>query len=482
VITVFLLLLPAFAQDGDSAPSEQTPADSPAQESAEEESPPAEPDPEPPEETADQDDAEAEPSPGEPANEEATPDEPALEVTIEGQAEPTPPPNEVQDPQSQGPATEEATEVEPEAPVEAPESAEITPLNEPLPIDPSEFAQASATAESIADGDYETLEGLSRRQVRWLKPKRSRLPANSRASTDYTAYVLEWGEVELGPTGLSVGALPRFQIGTVPALDALGLYNGWAKVNPLRIGGFDLALNGTAFYLPIKGFNAYMVSVGALASLQILEPWSVHIGGNYGMARAIGVPDLRALSPYLSRLTDEELVDYSLQVLVDDLYIDVTARFATIRVATDFRLNRRDSIVAQGQTMIWASVDSDVDLPPILNMDEALEFQTEGSLRVQDAYVASIAYQASWRRLTIRAGFGLSSLPGAWLVQSFKLNYRFGGTTRRSETDLRQDWRGNKADKSKRRERREAEDRGVWTPDQENPPTLDNEGESDSDE
>ncbi len=316
--------------------------------------------------------------------------------------------------------------------------------------------------------------------MRWLKPKRARLPANARGSTDFTAYVLEWGEVELGPTGLSIGALPRFQLGTIPLLDVLGLYNGWAKVNPLRLGGLDLALNATAFYLPIKGFTAYLLSGGGLVSLQILEPWSVHLGANYSIARAEGTPDLRGLSPYLASVAGEDLAEYSLQALHDDLYIDASARFATVRFATDYRINRRDSIIAQAQAMVWASVDTDVDLPPILNMNEALDVESEGTLRLQDAYIVSLAYQAAWRRLTVRAGLGLSSQNAAWLIQTIKVNYRFGGETRRDERLLRGDWRGNKDDKSKRKDRKEAEERGVWTPDQDNetPPGA-GEGESD---
>ena len=56
----------------------------------------------------------------------------------------------------------------------------------------------------------------------------------------------------------------------------------------------------------------------------------------------------------------------------------------------------------------------------------------------------------------------------AWLIQSVKLSYRFGGQTRRGERQLRGDWKGNKDERSKKKDREAAEERGVWTPDQDN--------------
>ncbi len=494
MITILLLLLPALAQDAepasDDAPTEEVPASPEEQEAPQSPETPTQETGEPPAGP----EAEEEPDPG--TSEEPTPEtsvEPApgttegediregevLEEEV-GPGDETPTEEPGGEPESPGEVPPPEAETEPKAETE-PEQA--TPLANPLVIDPSEFQQASSTANAIAEGEYETLEGLSGRQVRWLKPKRARLPPNSRSSTDYTAYVLEWGEVEFGPTGLVAGALPRVQVGTVPVLDGLRLFNGWIKVNPVRIGGFDLAVNATAFYLPLKGFKAYLLSGGALASLQILEPWSIHLGGNYSLGRAIGVPDLRGLSPLLSPYTGEELAEYSLQALHDDLYVDVSGQFVSVRFATDYRFNRRDSVIAQAQAMVWASVDSDIDLPPILNMNEALDVQSQGTLPLQDAFVASIAYQAAWRRLTIRAGFGVSSQQGAWLIQSVKLNYRFGGETRREEQRLRGNWRSNKEEKAKKKERQEAADRGVWTPDQEDPPAdQDQDQDQDQDE
>ena len=79
-------------------------------------------------------------------------------------------------------------------------------------------------------GEAEAVPQLSRSQHNWLEPRRAVLPQNPYAQTDFTAYVLEWGETKIGAASITVGALPFTQIGTVPALDALGVVNGHVKV------------------------------------------------------------------------------------------------------------------------------------------------------------------------------------------------------------------------------------------------------------
>ena len=43
-------------------------------------------------------------------------------------------------------------------------------------------------------------------------------------------------------------------------------------------------------------------------------------------------------------------------------------------------------------------------------------------------------------------GAGVSNVPGAWLLQSTDLSYRFGGKTRRTESRMAKTWKKNKAD------------------------------------
>lgn len=326
----------------------------------------------------------------------------------------------------------------------------------PLPFDPSE-------AQGLDEPD--------KKLWRFMKPKRARLPQNPYASTDFTAYTLELGETKLGLAAITVGVLPRVQIGTVPTLDVLGVYNAQAKFNLLRAGPVDLAVGGSHYQLPVGDFTGHQSNVSSTLSVQITKPWSLHIGGSYATLGAQGTPDLGEVSPLI--LTAAGNPDLSTaQGYVDQATnhtpVDAKARTASVRVATDVRLNRRDSIVLQGSAMVWGDVDTGVDpadLPPILGLDAALAAtQVEGALPISQTYVASAAWQFQWKRAELRVGAGVSSVPGAWLMQSTEFAWRFGGETKRTERKMRQAWRNDKrmANKAQRKDAPapEALDRG----------------------
>ena len=96
--------------------------------------------------------------------------------------------------------------------------------------------------------------------------------------------------------------------------------------------------------------------------------------------------------------------------------------------------------------MLWADVEREFDAPPVLGMDKAMALADSGASPVPETYVASAAWQFSWKRVDLRAGLGISNIPGAWLLQSTDLSYRFGGKTRRGEKRMRKTWKRNRAD------------------------------------
>jgi hypothetical protein len=295
-------------------------------------------------------------------------------------------------------------------------------------------------------GSAEAMPSLSSKTYRWLKPKHHLLGARVRNNTDYTAYTLEMGELKVGIAAVSLGIAPRTQLGTVPLLNALGVYNGSIKVNPVRVGPWDLSLSGTHHRLPMGDFVGSYSSVGAQTSLAIHSKWSIHAGATYTHAKAAGIPDFSKLSPMLTSLTRGELSDLT----INDEWFDgetpsIKGEVVSVRVATDFRFNRRDSIILQASAIVWARTEAELPfIPPVLNLDKAL--QHDGKVPIKDTYVASLAYQASWKQVDFRVGVGLSAVPYAWLMQSMELSYRFGGKSRRTESRQRKAWRKNKGD------------------------------------
>ena len=116
-------------------------------------------------------------------------------------------------------------------------------------------------------------------------------------------------------------------------------------------------------------------------------------------------------------------------------------------MATDYRFNRRDSLILQASAVFWSKVSEvGYDVPPILGLDEVFNKDIGVSSPVAETYVASLAWQWSWRRTDLRVGVGASNVPGAWLLQTFDLSYRFGGKTRSTERRMNKTWRRNKSD------------------------------------
>jgi len=314
------------------------------------------------------------------------------------------------------------------------------------------LAAAAAVAEGADDNasspppppaptDAEPVPDLSGKDLRFLKPNHVRMDIDPYVQTDYTAYTLEWGEVKLGFGTIQVGALPRTQLGTVPILDLLGLYNVNAKVDPLRLGPFDLGVDGILYALPLGDFIGTYRAAGATMSLIIVPAWSIHAGLRYGEVAAHGIPDLSGLSPFLSTVSGHALEDWSYDGPENP---KADLELAQIEVDTDLRINNRDGFVLRvlATPYVHAGADFGADPPPILGIDSLLE--TGGEQPIGKTWSASLSYQGAFKHWDMRLGAGWSAIPFQWVLQAEDLSYRFGGKTRRTEKRERKAWKDDK--------------------------------------
>ncbi|MEC8192656.1 MAG: hypothetical protein VX127_07990 [Myxococcota bacterium] len=324
--------------------------------------------------------------------------------------------------------------------------------DEPTPPSESsddETAEPPGAADSNTtlpeDANPEQLPTLSRAQHRWLEPKRSRLPSVAHGQTDFSAYTLEWGETKIGLASVTLGALPRTQIGTVPALNFMGVYNGHLKVNALRLGPYALGVGTNLHRLYSGEFVGAHTGVSVIQSVQVLKPWGLHVGMRFADLQSSGVPDISSLPRVLTGNTDTEQIQASLEG-TDDSWRFHGQTFA-MNVATDVRFNRRDSLLLQASATVWARVvERGFEAPPILGLDEAFNLNSGTTSPIAETYTASASWQFSWRRVDLRVGAGISNVPGAWLLQSTDLSYRFGGKTRTTERRMKRTWKRNKSD------------------------------------
>jgi len=311
--------------------------------------------------------------------------------------------------------------------------------------------EPEAAQESTIDPTAEKAQAptdISSTQLEWLRPSPKNLPQNPYGHVDFTAYALEWGEVQVGLANIHAGILPRVQVGTSPVLNAIGLYNGTAKINLMRLGPVDIAARGDHYRYPLGEMKGDYTAAGATISTRILPSWSLHLTGQYATMGMEGLPDTSGISPVVYMFTGTDINTWRDEAAAQNLSVQLEAEAVTAKVATDIRFNRRDSLIIQGQAMVWGSVSSsstgDLDIPPLLGMDEALSYEAEGIIPLGNSYSASLAWQWNWKRSYLRLGMGYSSVPGAWLMQSTEYAMRFGGKTRRGEAQMRRGWRNNR--------------------------------------
>lgn len=308
--------------------------------------------------------------------------------------------------------------------------------------------------------------GLTKAQERKLRPKRWKFPQNPYGQTDFTAYTVEWGETKIGLANLTYGLFPRIQVGTVPSLDIVGVLNANVKANLVREGPFDAAFIGQLYVVPVnelieewdRGNDAGLfgtdasgnsvftttisvAALGAQTSMQLARPWSIHLGASYLRVEAAGAFDVQNVP---------EIILPGLQPIGGDFELvpRIIGEMVQARFATDFRFNRRDSLVFQAQAPVFARARAAVsaslaDLPEqVENVDVIVAYGQ--SIPLQAAYRVSLSYQFSWKHVDLRFGVGLSPIPFTWGLNAFDLSYRFGGRTRSNERQIRKGYRQNR--------------------------------------
>jgi len=303
----------------------------------------------------------------------------------------------------------------------------------------------------------EEVDGLTKEQYRWLKPRRHLLPSNPYGQVDYTAYTLEWGEMKLGLAGVHLGVIPRVQIGTQPVLDLIGVYNGNLKINALRVGPIDLSLQGQTHQVPLGDFHGSYLGAGVTGTWILSQAWSIHGGAQVGSVILSGLP---TKPPALAKsyIDPSLLEEWSAEANRHGVNPTVRASGTIVKIATDIRLNRRDSLVLQGQAFTFGKIQANLgeNLPESAGrlLDVVVPGLSEGAIdaekkfSVADAYVVTLSYQLTWRKVDLRMGGGRSPSTLAWLLQANDVSYRFGGKTRGTERRYKKGWKQNRKDVS----------------------------------
>jgi hypothetical protein len=261
----------------------------------------------------------------------------------------------------------------------------------------------------------------------------------------------------------------------MPLLDTVGVYNASIKANVMREGPLDGALMAQVYTVPVVNnlvrtwderldlglfgesddgedlvtAKLGYIGVGAMTSVQVLKPWSIHAGAYYGRVAASGTFDLADLPDVVVPGLNETISFED----GTDLTGKVAGEMIILNLASDFRFNRRDSVVLQYRSVLYgratAGIGADAgDTITVEGVPAEMAVNVSYGALIPQRYSYSIsgAWQFQWKHWQARVGAGWSYVPFAWVIQPLELSYRFGGKTRHEEAMIRAGFRDNLRD------------------------------------
>ena len=252
---------------------------------------------------------------------------------------------------------------------------------------------------------------------------------------DYSAWTLEPGELNLGPTEADVGLLRGLTAGTDPLLDALGVVNARVRVALRERERGAISLIGGLHSLQLGAMSARQARVGLRGSVAA-GPLTLHAGGQVSWLSAQGTPDLAYASPVIEALFSPASLAQAQQE-VEDLALELEGevRSLALRGAVQLHLSGPHSLVLQAGDTVARSARLNDDLSALVAVAPASVGMAELlSDEHGDGSWGALGWQASWRHLQLRLGLGISDVPYAWLSPTTELAWRIGG-----KRDKRQD-------------------------------------------
>ncbi len=246
---------------------------------------------------------------------------------------------------------------------------------------------------------------------------------------EHSAQTLRLGEVMLGTSGIGVGVLPRVQLLTRATLDAVGLPNGELKVQVLDRPGIDLSVDATLMRSALSGLDSSAYDFGANASLH-KGRLSLHSGLHHGSFSMNGIPT-ESPALVIAIVGTDPLADASSEY-TDLVDAGFEWRATILRGGLELRVLGRSGLLLQGSLAIGgnASVRAATTIEDTtVDVGHALPgIQTfKGSAKPWGSWNVSVAWQQVLGPFHLRAGFGASAVPYAWVTQAFSLQTRIGG-------------------------------------------------------
>lgn len=264
-------------------------------------------------------------------------------------------------------------------------------------------------------------------------------------STDHTAYLVRPGQWRLGLATFDYGVTETLQLRTAPALWLLGP-NAYGKAKILDTQPVDIALQAGILRVDLSRLSTQRQGVEAAflaiplqwwASLEIDEHWTLSLGTGHNVFKVSGGLTGREIGELLGTVAGDDRIGGQLEALGTGLYGSGQLWLHQSRVAVDYRLNQRHSVILQtnnsflvtGLLTAGASVE-DAATGTTAEVGASAQFSNP---LTQVPTAASLAWQVSWPRFHLRLGLPLTANPQS-LVQAVALYWVLGPKTRSDPT------------------------------------------------
>ncbi len=235
-------------------------------------------------------------------------------------------------------------------------------------------------------------------------------------SSPSTAYTIGKGVTQVGLVRQNVGLLDNLQIGTTAPLFALGVPNAQAKVTAIQTPKLDVSLDGGAYWTSLARFGVpdgdiLVTPVGWTASWVISRRWSLHGGTAWTIARAQGSVSAAQIGQGLAAVTGADITEDLLPVVGAGAYAGANLTLYQTRLALDYRLNRRDSLVLSSNTWVWANglLAAGVEAQDLGGVDVQGGASARVKIPLQESIpsLTTLCWQFDWRRANLRVGVPL---------------------------------------------------------------------------
>lgn len=270
-------------------------------------------------------------------------------------------------------------------------------------------------------------------EIPWRKQ-----PIDPRFESDYTAFTVPRRHFRAGLVNLDYGLLDNLSVGLAPVYLLAGVANVHGKVTAIQTRYVDASFEANwmgydaSRLVPDFQGDRLFVSAWPLTGMVSITPhrrFGFHLGAQWLTVGAEGVYGLEDLGLILGEAVGVDLSDELVAALEEqgEVFGDARATLTQVRLGTDFRFNRRDSVILllRSYTSVKGRVDlgytgEEISGGAMVGFDVPLQDAVKG--------VCTLSYQATWEHFRVRAGIPIGSSgtnPLWWLTQGTEIYWLF---------------------------------------------------------